>query len=77
MLLWALPQIALNPTHISAPRLAMISTAMAAYKFGRVIRLQQTEVDAFIAASRISPGSLEHLYPDSKREISEIDASRT
>ena len=50
---------------------------LPAYKFGRVIRLQQAEVDAFIEASRISPGSLEHLYPESKREISEIDASRT
>ena len=50
---------------------------LPAYKFGRVIRLQQGEVDAFIQASRISPGSLEHLYPDSKREISEIDASVT
>ncbi len=37
---------------------------VAAYKFGRVIRLQEHEVDAFIAGSRIEPGTLEHLYPD-------------
>jgi excisionase family DNA binding protein len=49
--------------------------ALPAYKFGRVIRLQETEVDAFIQASRIVPGSLEHLYPESRREISETDAS--
>jgi excisionase family DNA binding protein len=34
-----------------------------AYKFGRVIRLRREEVDAFIAASRVSPGQLGHLYP--------------
>lgn len=35
--------------------------AIPAYRFGRVIRLQATEVDAFIQASRIAPGSLGHL----------------
>ena len=39
---------------------------LVAYKFGRVIRIQQTDVDGFIAASRITPGSLEHLYPEVK-----------
>ena len=39
---------------------------LVAYKFGRVIRLQETDVDRFIEASRISPGSLEHLYPEVK-----------
>ena len=37
-----------------------------AYKFGRVIRLQEHDVDRFIEASRIPPGSLEHLYPEVK-----------
>ena len=37
---------------------------LPAYRFGRVIRLQRAEVDAFIRASRIEPGTLEHLYPD-------------
>ena len=46
---------------------------LPAYKFGRVIRLQEGEIDAFIRSSRIAPGSLEHLYPDTKREISETD----
>src|SRR5947209_18214166 len=50
---------------------------LPAYKFGRVIRLQESEVDAFIKASRISPGSLEHLYPESKRDASETEASET
>lgn len=35
-----------------------------AYRFGRVIRLQASEVDEFIQRCRIEPGSLEHLYPD-------------
>ncbi len=39
---------------------------LVAYKFGRVIRLQETDVDRFIEASRIAPGSLEHLYPEVK-----------
>lgn len=34
------------------------------YRFGRVIRLKQDDVDVFIDASRIEPGTLEHLYPE-------------
>lgn len=41
---------------------------LAAYKFGRVIRLKDVDVDAFIESSRIEPGALEHLYPESKAE---------
>lgn len=37
---------------------------LPAYRFGRVIRLKQSEVDAFIDACRIEPGTLEHLYPE-------------
>jgi excisionase family DNA binding protein len=37
---------------------------LPAYRLGRVIRLKAGDVDAFIEASRIEPGSLEHLYPD-------------
>jgi excisionase family DNA binding protein len=48
---------------------------LPAYKFGRVIRLQQAEVDAFIEGARIKPGSLEHLYPDSSRDTSESEPS--
>src|SRR3954454_16064874 len=50
---------------------------LPAYKFGRVIRLQESEVEAFIKASRISPGSLEHLYPESRREASATETSDT
>lgn len=35
-----------------------------AYRFGRVIRLKQSDVDAYIESCVIAPGSLEHLYPE-------------
>jgi len=35
-----------------------------AYRFGRVIRLKPEDVESFIEASRIAPGTLDHLYPD-------------
>lgn len=35
-----------------------------AYRFGRVIRLKQEDVDAYIERCKIEPGTLEHLYPD-------------
>ena len=37
---------------------------LTAYQMGRVIRIQQGDLDAFITSARISPGSLAHLYPD-------------
>ena len=37
---------------------------LTAYRMGRVIRLKATDIDAFIESSRIEPGTLEHLYPD-------------
>lgn len=37
---------------------------LAAYRFGRVIRLKDDEVSAFIESCRIEPGTLEHLYPE-------------
>jgi excisionase family DNA binding protein len=37
---------------------------LPAYRFGRVIRLKRDEVDTFIEACRIEPGTLEHLYPE-------------
>jgi hypothetical protein len=41
---------------------------------GRVFRLKQADVDAFIEGARVPPGSLEHLYPERKLAV---DASRT
>jgi excisionase family DNA binding protein len=39
---------------------------LPAYKFGRVIRLKEEDVEGFIDACRIPPGSLDHLYPELK-----------
>ena len=40
--------------------------SLAAFKFGRVIRLRAADVEQFIESCRIAPGSLEHLYPELK-----------
>jgi excisionase family DNA binding protein len=37
---------------------------LAAYKFGRVIRLKEVDLERFVDAARIPPGTLEHLYPE-------------
>ena len=39
---------------------------LPAYKMGRVIRVQSSDVDDFIHRMRIEPGTLEHLYPEPK-----------
>jgi excisionase family DNA binding protein len=39
---------------------------LAAYKFGRVIRLKDDDIARFTEACRIRPGQLEHLYPPVK-----------
>ncbi|HZD66504.1 MAG TPA: helix-turn-helix domain-containing protein [Acidimicrobiales bacterium] len=43
---------------------------LPAYQFGRVIRLQAADVARFIEASRITPGTLRHLYPEPRAESS-------
>ncbi len=40
---------------------------LPAYKFGRVIRMKESDVLEFIEKSRIAPGTLEHLYPEPAR----------
>jgi excisionase family DNA binding protein len=37
---------------------------IAAFKFGRVIRLKESDLDEFIESTRVQPGSLSHLYPE-------------
>jgi excisionase family DNA binding protein len=39
---------------------------LAAYKFGRVIRIRQDDIDRYVESCRIRPGQLEHLYPPPK-----------
>ena len=50
---------------------------LPAYKFGRVIRLKQSDVEDFVEQSRIPPGSLEHLYPEGRRDTSLSEFSET
>lgn len=47
---------------------------IAAYRFGRVIRIKRADVDEFIEASRVEPGTLKHLYPDGKEADDGADA---
>lgn len=35
-----------------------------AYKMGRVIRVKESDLDAFLEHTRVQPGTLSHLYPD-------------
>lgn len=53
---------------------------LPAYKMGRVIRVQESDVEEFIGRMRIEPGTLEHLYPEPKprdrRRDQEADAAR-
>jgi excisionase family DNA binding protein len=37
---------------------------LVAYKFGRVIRVKESDVTAFVESARIVPGSIGHLYPE-------------
>ena len=37
---------------------------IAAYRMGRVIRVKGADVDAYIEACRIEPGTISHLYPE-------------
>ena len=37
---------------------------LPAYKLGRVIRLKESDLDAFLETTRVQPGELKHLYPD-------------
>ena len=39
---------------------------LPAYRFGRVIRLEQSDVDADVESCRVEPGSMSHLCPETK-----------
>ena len=56
--------------------LALVAGQLPAYRFGRVIRLKEEEVDAFIESCRIAPGTLEHLYPETLSDTSITEHSR-
>ena len=56
--------------------MTVVRGELAAYRFGRVIRVKQSDVDAFIEGARIQPGSLEHLYPDTGTKAEEAELGR-
>lgn len=37
---------------------------LPAYRFGRVFRLKEADLDVFIESCRVAPGTLSHLYPE-------------
>ena len=37
---------------------------LAAYKFGRVIRVKEADLENFVDGCRVEPGSISHLYPE-------------
>ncbi|MGH9057414.1 MAG: helix-turn-helix domain-containing protein [Acidimicrobiales bacterium] len=47
---------------------------LPAYKMGRVIRVQEKDVEDFITRMRIEPGTLEHLYPEPRPRDREREA---
>jgi excisionase family DNA binding protein len=38
------------------------------YRMGRVLRIKQSDLDAFIESARVQPGTLSHLYPNAEAE---------
>jgi excisionase family DNA binding protein len=77
-------QIAWMSTQEAARRLGVTTRTLyrfvdegllPAYKMGRVFRLQQSDVDQFIEASRVQPGTLEHLYPERKATRSQASGT--
>ena len=37
---------------------------LTAYRMGRVIRIQKPDLESYLQSSRIQPGELVHLYPE-------------
>jgi excisionase family DNA binding protein len=49
---------------------------LPAYKMGRVIRVQESDIEGFIERMRIVPGTLDHLYPEPRPGRNEDAAGR-
>ena len=41
---------------------------LAAFRMGRVFRIRREDLDAFVEGTRVAPGSLAHLYPETKED---------
>ena len=44
---------------------------LTGYKLGRVLRFRRQDLDAYLEASKVQPGELKHLRPDTYRSRSE------
>jgi excisionase family DNA binding protein len=44
-----------------------------AYRLGRVFRVKESDLEQFLERSRVSPGSLRHLYPGADTESDSSD----
>jgi excisionase family DNA binding protein len=42
-----------------------------AYRMGRVLRVKASDLEVFLDQSRVTPGSLRHLYPEARTVNSE------
>ncbi|MFZ4519065.1 MAG: helix-turn-helix domain-containing protein [Microthrixaceae bacterium] len=49
--------------------------SLPAYRFGRVIRLKESEVADFIERCRIQPGTLDMLHPDRDEDAGQDEGS--
>ncbi|HVE93727.1 MAG TPA: helix-turn-helix domain-containing protein [Acidimicrobiales bacterium] len=45
---------------------------LTAYQMGRVIRIQEPDLEKFMSSARIEPGTLAHLYPDTRPAATEV-----
>jgi excisionase family DNA binding protein len=48
---------------------------ISAYKMGRVFRVKEADLEAFLEQSRVTPGSLRHLYPEAKTVTQDSDGT--
>jgi excisionase family DNA binding protein len=46
---------------------------LAAYRIGRVFRIKQTDLEAFLDDARVKPGELEHLYASGDAEVGDVE----
>jgi excisionase family DNA binding protein len=46
-----------------------------AYRMGRVFRVKESDIEGFVERSRVAPGSLRHLYPDTRTSETEPSAT--
>jgi excisionase family DNA binding protein len=44
-----------------------------AFRLGRVFRVKEADLNAFLERSRVQPGSLRHLYPGGEPDVAAKD----